>query len=158
ARAGCPPLVPRRGPGGGPLPRVRGQPGRHPVGEGRGDVGGRRAQHLSRSRAPPGRRRRRAGQPGGGRAGDRRAAVRAGGLAMTPTPVPAPEPSAGPAGLLLSRDLIFTSKITGTARALGVQVLTAGDRVLAATMIERWHPRVVFVDLGAGDLVSPDAL
>ena len=74
---------------------------------------------------------------------------------MTAGPVPAPE---GPAGLLLSRDLIFTSKVTGTARALGHQVMTAGHAALATVMIEQWHPRVVFVDLAAGDLAGPAAL
>ena len=64
----------------------------------------------------------------------------------------------GPTGLLLSRDLIFTSKITGTAQALGHRVTTAGNAALAKTLIEWGHPRVVFVDLGAGELVSPDAL
>lgn len=75
----------------------------------------------------------------------------------TPLPVPAPEGNR-PAGLLLSRDLIFTSKITGTARALGHQVLVAGNAALAAAMIEQWRPKVVFVDLTAGDLVSVPAL
>jgi hypothetical protein len=60
--------------------------------------------------------------------------------------------------VLLSRDLIFTSKITGTARGLGHQVLTAGNRELAVSMLEQWHPRAVFVDLTAGDLVDPPAL
>jgi hypothetical protein len=64
----------------------------------------------------------------------------------------------GPTGILLSRDLIFTSKITGTAGALGHRVMVAGNRPLALTMIEQWRPRVVFVDLAAGDLVSPEAL
>jgi DNA-binding NarL/FixJ family response regulator len=72
-------------------------------------------------------------------------------------PVPAPE-DPGPAGLLLSRDLIFTSKVTGTARMLGRQVLTAGNAALALAMIEQWKPRAVFVDLAAGDLVKPEAL
>ena len=72
-------------------------------------------------------------------------------------PVPAPE-GPGPAGLLLSRDLIFTSKVTGTARMLGRQVLTAGNAALAQAMIEQWKPRAVFVDLAAGDLVKPEAL
>jgi DNA-binding NarL/FixJ family response regulator len=72
-------------------------------------------------------------------------------------PVPAPEGD-GPAGLLLSRDLIFTSKVTGTARMLGRQVLTAGNAALALAMIEQWKPRAVFVDLSAGDLVKPEAL
>ncbi len=74
---------------------------------------------------------------------------------MTPPSVPIPD---GPAGLLLSRDLIFTSKITGTARALGCQVMTAGNVALATTMMQQWKPRVVFVDLSAGELVSPSAL
>jgi CheY-like chemotaxis protein len=72
-------------------------------------------------------------------------------------PVPAPEGSE-PAGLLLSRDLIFTSKITGTARELGHRVMVAGNSALALAMIEQWRPKVVFVDLAAGDLVSTPAL
>ncbi len=72
-------------------------------------------------------------------------------------PVPAPE-GQGPAGLLLSRDLIFTSKVTGTARMLGFQVLTAGNSALAQAMISQWNPRAVFIDLAAGDLVSPEAI
>jgi DNA-binding NarL/FixJ family response regulator len=64
----------------------------------------------------------------------------------------------GPTGLLLSRDLIFTSKVTGTARALGKRVLVAGTVELASTMIDQWRPKVVFVDLASGDLVTPVAL
>ena len=41
---------------------------------------------------------------------------------------------------------------------MGGQVLTAGNAALASAMIEQWRPRVVFVDLAAGDLVSPAAL
>jgi DNA-binding NarL/FixJ family response regulator len=63
-----------------------------------------------------------------------------------------------PSGLLLSRDLIFTSKVTGTARLLGRQVLTAGNSALARSMIEQHKPRAVFVDLAAGDLVRPEAI
>jgi CheY-like chemotaxis protein len=72
-------------------------------------------------------------------------------------PVPVPEGS-GPTGLLLSRDLIFTSKVTGTARAMGQRVMVAGNSALASAMIEQWRPKVVFVDLAAGDLVSVPAL
>jgi hypothetical protein len=61
-------------------------------------------------------------------------------------------------GILLSRDLIFTSKVTGTARTLGYRMLVAGNVEPAATMIAEWRPCVVFVDLGAGELVSPEAL
>ena len=67
-------------------------------------------------------------------------------------------PEAEPTGILLSRDLIFSTKVTGTAGALGRRVLVAGAVPLAATMIEQWKPRVVFVDLAAGDLVQPAAL
>lgn len=67
-------------------------------------------------------------------------------------------PEGGPAGVLLSRDLIFTSKVTGTARALGVSVMTAGNSALASSMLEQWKPRVVFVDLAAGEMVKPEAL
>ena len=75
-------------------------------------------------------------------------------------PEPGPESTTpgGPDGILLGRDLIFTSKITGTARALGRRVMVAGDLKLAAAMIERWRPPVVFVDLGAGDLATVPAL
>src|SRR3954451_14128006 len=74
-----------------------------------------------------------------------------------PVPVPPPE-AAGPTGILLFRDLIFTSKVTGTARELGHRVMVAGNLSLARSMIEQWRPRVVFVDLAAGDLVAPGAL
>ncbi|GAC1470508.1 MAG: hypothetical protein NVSMB9_15680 [Isosphaeraceae bacterium] len=74
-----------------------------------------------------------------------------------PRPDAAPEGS-GPTGLLLSRDLIFTSKVTGTARELGHRMLVAGNSALALAMIAQWEPRVVMVDLAAGELVSPPAL
>lgn len=71
--------------------------------------------------------------------------------------VPGPEGDE-PTGILLSRDLIFTSKITGTARALGYRVLVAGNVALASSMLAQWRPKVVFVDLSAGELVSAPAL
>jgi CheY-like chemotaxis protein len=66
--------------------------------------------------------------------------------------------SSGPTGILLSRDLIFTAKVTGTARELGKRVMVAGNLALATAMIAQWRPRVVLVDLAAGDLVAPPAL
>jgi CheY-like chemotaxis protein len=72
-------------------------------------------------------------------------------------PVPAPE-GTEPPGLLLSRDLIFTSKVTGTARALGHRVVAAGSEAQASAILAQGRPRVVFVDLAAGDLVAPSAL
>jgi DNA-binding NarL/FixJ family response regulator len=67
-------------------------------------------------------------------------------------------PAADPSGLLLSRDLIFTTKVTGTARALGRRVATAGSPDAVRSLIERERPSAVFVDLSAGDLVAPEAL
>lgn len=71
-----------------------------------------------------------------------------------------PESSGAPPrrGLLLSRDLIFTSKITGTAQALGTRILTAGSVAQALGLIERERPAVVLVDLAAGDLAAPENL
>lgn len=78
---------------------------------------------------------------------------------MTATPGATPNPAVpvpdGPAGLLLSRDLIFTSKITGTAQTLGHRMVVAGNVALATALLERWKPVVVMADLGAGDLVAP---
>jgi hypothetical protein len=60
--------------------------------------------------------------------------------------------------LLLSRDLIFISKIQGTAADLGHQVLVSGTSALAEMHLAATAPRVVFVDLTAGDLVAPSAI
>lgn len=76
-------------------------------------------------------------------------------MSTDPAAVAVPD---GPAGLLLSRDLIFTSKITGTAQALGHRVVVAGSVALARAMLGRWAPVVVFVDLAAGDLVGSPSL
>ncbi len=75
-----------------------------------------------------------------------------------PTPPEVGSGPVGPAGLLLCRDLIFTSKVTGTARALGLRMMTAGTVPLAMSMIEQWRPRAVLVDLAASDLAAPPAL
>lgn len=65
-----------------------------------------------------------------------------------------------PVGLLICRDLIFTSKITGTARALGRRIVLAGDRaqVLRAFDERDKMPLAVFVDLAAGAVVAGPAL
>jgi hypothetical protein len=60
--------------------------------------------------------------------------------------------------LLLSRDLIFISKVQGTAADLGHQVLVSGTSALAEMHLAATAPRVVFVDLSAGDLVVPSAI
>jgi hypothetical protein len=76
-------------------------------------------------------------------------------------PVRTPEPSPaepGPIALLLCRDLIFTTKVKGTAEALSYRILVASDESLVASLIEKWRPRVVFVDLTAGEVAAPGAL
>jgi DNA-binding NarL/FixJ family response regulator len=63
-----------------------------------------------------------------------------------------------PSGLLLGRDLFFNSKITGTAQALGHKITVAGTREKALERLASESPRLVFADLGAGDLCSAEAL
>jgi len=67
---------------------------------------------------------------------------------------------AGPGsnGLLLSRDLIFTTKIKATAVQLGYDILLASDVVLAESLITNQRPRFLLIDLTAGDLCAPSAL
>jgi hypothetical protein len=54
--------------------------------------------------------------------------------------------------------LIFTTKVKQTAAALGHQIAVANDPSTAKSLIETSRPRVVFVDLTAGEMVSPSAL
>ena len=67
-------------------------------------------------------------------------------------------PPGGPSAVLLSRDLLFNSKITGTARELGHRVLVASTLPMATEMLTQWRPKVVFVDLAAGDFVETLAI
>ena len=66
--------------------------------------------------------------------------------------------TAGPTGLLIGADLIFQSKITGTARELGLRVLVATGSAPALALLEQWRPRLVIVDLAGGELGSAPAL
>jgi CheY-like chemotaxis protein len=61
-------------------------------------------------------------------------------------------------GLLLSRDLIFTTKIKATAAELGYKIQVARDVVRAESLIAQEQPRVVLLDLTAGDLCAPSAV
>ena len=69
-----------------------------------------------------------------------------------------PPVGSGPSGLLLSRDLIFTSKVKGTAAELGYPMMVTGAELQARSMIAAYRPRIVFVDLAAGELVDRAAL
>jgi len=64
----------------------------------------------------------------------------------------------GSQGLLLSRDLLFTTKIKATAAELGYQIQVAGNVILAESLIAEQRPRVVLIDVTAGDLCAPSAL
>jgi hypothetical protein len=61
-------------------------------------------------------------------------------------------------GIVLSRDLFFTERVTATAEALGYRMLRVGESAQAATVLRRPGPRVVVLDLTAGELVAPEAV
>jgi CheY-like chemotaxis protein len=60
-----------------------------------------------------------------------------------------------PLGLLLSDDLIFTSRITGTARALGLTVKAARSVEALETLARQEPATGVLVDLGNPGLEVP---
>ena len=55
-------------------------------------------------------------------------------------------------GVLLTHDLIFSTKVTSTARALGLEVTAAADLVRAAELCRDQRPGCVFIDLGVPNL------
>jgi hypothetical protein len=61
-------------------------------------------------------------------------------------------------GILLCRDLIFTTKIQRTALDLGYQIAVVGEVSQARLAIESQHPRLVLIDLTAGELATPTLL
>lgn len=61
-------------------------------------------------------------------------------------------------GILLGRDLIFTNKVQSTAHTLGYQVEVIGEKAKARVEIESLHPRLVLIDLTAGELSSPASI
>jgi CheY-like chemotaxis protein len=56
-------------------------------------------------------------------------------------------PQEGPVGLLLSDDLIFTSRITGTGRDLGLRIQAARTPEQLLELAQVSPPRCVIVDL-----------
>ena len=68
------------------------------------------------------------------------------------------EAEAAPFGLLIGRDLIFTTKVLGTAKALGMDFGTAGHLDGALGVIAERRPKLVLVDLDAGEASAPEAL
>ncbi len=61
-------------------------------------------------------------------------------------------------GILLCRDLIFTTKVQRTALDLGYQIVVIGEVLKARSEIESIHPRLVLIDLTAGDLSAASSL
>jgi CheY-like chemotaxis protein len=66
-----------------------------------------------------------------------------------------PEP---PPGLLLSDDLIFTSRITGTARDLGLTIRPARSPGVLLDLARQQAPPCVLIDLANPGLVLTDLL
>jgi CheY-like chemotaxis protein len=64
----------------------------------------------------------------------------------------------GPEGLLLCDDLIFTSRITGTARGLGLTVRAARSADALIELARQSPPRGVLIDLANPGLVLPELL
>ena len=56
-----------------------------------------------------------------------------------------------PHGLLLTRDLMFTSKITSTAASLGLRIDTVSTVEQLQLRAAETSPRVVFLDLSSPD-------
>jgi hypothetical protein len=83
-------------------------------------------------------------------------------IMQTPIDLSLPPSGSGEGGradaVLVSRDLIFISKITGTARALGYGVAVAGNSALVSKTIDDVKPKVVFVDLAAAELGRAEAI
>jgi hypothetical protein len=69
-----------------------------------------------------------------------------------------PESKPPTVGIVVGRDLMFTAKVTGTASEMGYQMRVAGDIATALALIEEWRPRLILVDLAAGELAAPPAL
>lgn len=63
-----------------------------------------------------------------------------------------------PEGLLLSGDLIFSSKIVGTGSLLGLRIQTVSNPAQAVARISAGGCRLVLVDLTSAELGHPDAI
>jgi CheY-like chemotaxis protein len=61
-------------------------------------------------------------------------------------------------GLLLSDDLIFTSRITGTARGLGLEIKSVGNVEALIGLARQQTPRCVILDLGHPGLAIGDLM
>lgn len=77
---------------------------------------------------------------------------------MTQTNTPSPD-SAPPTDLVMvGRDLIFTSKVIGTARALGFTGVTAAGPQRGLELIRDRTPKLVVIDLTCPEVDRPETL
>jgi CheY-like chemotaxis protein len=60
--------------------------------------------------------------------------------------------NSGAVGLLLSQDLFFGSRITGTAEQLGMRIDTAAGLAQALDKLGQEHYRAIFIDLSVPSL------
>jgi hypothetical protein len=86
-------------------------------------------------------------------------------VTMMEVPLPEEQPPAHQSardgdewGVVLSRDLFFSERVLGTAEALGYRILRIGQAAQIEEMFQRIRPRLVVLDLTAGDLVAPAAV
>src|SRR5271169_5262185 len=63
-----------------------------------------------------------------------------------------------PVGLMLSDDLLFTSKVTAAARSQGLEVRSARSAQVLENLAREHTPRCVIVDLANPGLVLGDLL
>ena len=53
---------------------------------------------------------------------------------------------------------VLLGRVTATAEALGYRMLRVGDPTQVRDAVRQWRPRVVVLDLTAGELVAPAAV
>jgi CheY-like chemotaxis protein len=67
------------------------------------------------------------------------------------------ETTTTPTGYVLSDDLMWISRITGTGRALGISLQSARSLEQLIEKVQSAAPRCIILDLGTGDL-NPQAV
>lgn len=72
--------------------------------------------------------------------------------------MPSPTDSSRPTALLITRDLFFASKVTGTAAELGFRVIVEGSVSQAASSASPSSYRCLILDLSTPDLKVADVL
>ena len=69
-----------------------------------------------------------------------------------------PPDSLRPTALMISRDLFFSSKVTGTAAELGFRVVVEGNLAQAASKAADSTYRCIILDLSTPGLTVPDVI